>query len=74
MDNEVELTVHIAESASFAFLGVMKTASPIDCNVALLAVQTGGTLHATTSADTAELEQAIEHGTIISDIVFALLF
>jgi len=66
-------TVDIAETTGFAFLSVVKTTSPIDGDVALLSVESRGTLHTTTRTDTAKLEKAIEHGTIISDVVFSLL-
>ena len=53
-------------------LCVVETASPVDCDVAFSAVQSCGTLHAASSADTAELEQAVKDGTIVSYVVFAL--
>lgn len=65
-------TVDIAETTGLALFGVVKTTGPVDCNVALLTIETGSTLHATTSADAAELKEAVKNGTIISDIVFAL--
>jgi hypothetical protein len=52
----------------------MKTSSPINSDVAFATVQAGSSFHATTSADTTELEQSIEDRTIVSDVVFALLF
>ena len=52
----------------------MKTASPVDGNFALLAIQSRRALHTATCADPTELEQPVEHWTIISDIVLALLF
>lgn len=67
------LTIDITETTSFALLCVMETTSPVDSDVALLSIQSGGTFHTTTSADTAKLEQAVEHGTIVTDVVFALL-
>ena len=66
-------TVHIAETRSFTLFRVMQTTSPVDGNLTLLAVQSRRTLHAATSADTAEFKQAIEYGAVISDIVLALL-
>ena len=52
----------------------MQTTSPVDSDLTLLAVESCRTLHAATSTYAAELEQTIEDGTVISDIVFALLF
>jgi hypothetical protein len=51
----------------------MKTSSPIDCDVAFATVQTRCTLHATTRADTTELEESVKDRTIITNIVFPLL-
>ena len=51
----------------------MKTSSPIDCDVAFATVQTRSTLHATTRADTTELEESVEYRTIITNVVFPLL-
>lgn len=51
----------------------MKSASPVDRDVAFLAIQTGGAFHAATRANTTELEQTVKDGTVVSDIVFALL-
>ena len=69
----IKHTVDIAEATGFTFLSVVKTTSPIDGDVALLSVESRSTLHTTTRTDTAKLEEAIEHGTIISDVVFSLL-
>ena len=51
----------------------MQTASPVDGNVAFLAVETRRALHAAACADAAELEQPIENRTVIPDVVLALL-
>lgn len=67
-------TVDVAETTGLAFLGVVQTTSPVDGDVALAAIQPCGALHAASSADSAELEQAVEDGTVVTDIVFALLF
>lgn len=52
---------------------MVKSTGPVNGNVALVAVEPGGTLHTTTRANTAKLKEPIEDGTVISDIVFALL-
>ena len=52
----------------------MQSTRPINCNVAFSSIQTRCTFHTTASANAAELEKAIEHRTIVSNIVFALLF
>lgn len=52
---------------------MVKTTRPIDGNVALVAIQTGGPLHAAASADSAELEEPVKDRAIIADIVLALL-
>lgn len=70
----MQLTIDIAEARGFAFLGVMKTTSPVYRNVALLAVQSGSTFHASASADTTKLKQPVENRAIVSDVVFALFF
>lgn len=67
-------TVDVTESTGFTLLGVMQTAGPVDSNVALAAVQSCSTLHTATSADAAELEQAVEDWAIVADVVLALLF
>ena len=53
---------------------MVKTARPVDCNVALLAVQPRSTFHTSTGADSAELEQTIKDWTIITNVIAALLF
>ena len=70
----MKLTINITETACLALLGVMKTSSPVDGNVAFAAVQTSCPLHASTSADATELEKSVEDRAIVTDIVFALLF
>ena len=67
-------TVDVAETTGLAFLGVMQTTGPVHSNVALAAVQPRRALHAAASADTAELEQSVKDGTVVADVVFALLF
>ena len=73
-NTRIELTIHIAETTSFAFLCVMQTASPIHSHITFASVQPRRTLHGATGADTTELEKTVEHRTVISDIIFALLF
>lgn len=70
----IKRTVDVTETTSLTLLCVMQTASPIHGNVTLASIEARGTFHAPTSAYAAELKQAIEHRTIVSDIVFALLF
>jgi hypothetical protein len=69
-----KLTIDVAEATCFALLCVVETASPVHGDVALAAVQPCGTLHAASSADTAELEQTVKDRAVIADVVFALLF
>jgi hypothetical protein len=69
----VKRTVDVAKARSLALLGVVKASSPVDGDLALLAVQTGGSLHAAASADGAELEEAVKDRAIIADIVLVLL-
>jgi hypothetical protein len=51
----------------------MKTSSPVDGDVAFATVQTSCPLHASTSANTAELKKTVEDRAIITDIVLSLL-
>lgn len=66
-------TIDIAETAGLALLGVMKSAGPIDGDVALLTVEAGSALHRTTSADATELKQAIKNRAIVANVVLSLL-
>lgn len=52
----------------------MQTASPVDSNVALFAIQPRSALHAATSADAAELEETVKDRAVVPDIVLVLLF
>jgi hypothetical protein len=72
--DRLRLTINVAEATCLALLGVVKTSSPVDGDVAFTTVQSGGTFHATTSADTAELEKSVKNRTIITHIIFSLLF
>src|ERR1700678_2069055 len=69
----VKRTVDVTKARSLALLGVVKASSPVDGDLALLAVETGGALHAAASADGAELEEAVKDRAIIADIVLVLL-
>lgn len=51
----------------------MQPSRPIDRNITLSSIQPCSTLHTSASRDSAELKEAIEYGTVISDIIFALL-
>lgn len=51
---------------------MVKATSPVDGNIAFVAVQSCGAFHAATSADSAELEETVKHGAIVSNIVPAL--
>lgn len=68
------LTVDVAEAAGFTLLSMVETTSPIDSDIALLAVESCGALHASASGNTTEFEEPIEDRTIISYVEFALLF
>lgn len=70
---ENHFTVDVAEATGLALLGVMQTTGPVDGDVALLAVESGGTLHGSARTDATEFEKAIEDGTIVADIVLSLL-
>jgi hypothetical protein len=70
---QMKLTVDVTKTTCFTLLCMMKTASPIDSDVAFTTVQARSTLHTATSADTTEFEQSVEDRTIISNIVLALL-
>ena len=52
----------------------MQAPSPIDSNITLFPIESGRTLHAPTSADSTELKEAVEDGTVIADIEAPLLF
>lgn len=67
------LTIDIAETTGLRLLRVMKPASPVDRDVALLAIQASGTLHAAASADTTKLEETIKDRTVVAHVVLALL-
>lgn len=69
----IKHTVDVAETTGFAFFGVMQTTSPIDGDVALLAVESRSALHATARTDTTKLEETVKYRAIISDVVFSLL-
>lgn len=49
-------TVYITETAGFRLLCVMESASPIDGDVAFLAIEARSALHTTTGTDSAKLE------------------
>lgn len=66
-------TINVAETASLAFLCMVKTSCPIDGDITFLTVKASGTLHAPTSAYPAEFEKTIKDWTIISDVVLCLL-
>jgi len=53
---------------------MMQTTSPVDSDVTFIAIKTRSALHTTSGTDTAKFEQTIKDGTVITDIVFALLF
>lgn len=52
---------------------MVKSAGPIDGNVALLSVEASSALHRSTSADAAELKQAVKDRTVVADVVLCLL-
>jgi hypothetical protein len=53
---------------------MVKASGPVDSNVTLLTVQTRGALHAAACADTAELEETVKDGTVVTHVVLDLLF
>lgn len=67
-----DYTIDIAEATRFALLGVVKTTSPVDGNIAFVAVQSRSTFHAASGANSTELKETVKHGAIVSYIVPAL--
>jgi hypothetical protein len=51
----------------------MQPPGPINSNIALPAIQPGSTLHTPARTNATKLKQAIENGTIVADIILALL-
>ena len=68
------LTVDVAKATGLAFFGVVEAAGPIHSDVAFLSIQSGCSFHASTSADTTELEETIKDRTVIAHVEAALLF
>src|ERR1700760_197408 len=66
-------TIDVAEATRLALLCMMQPTSPVDGDIALLPVQPRSPLHAASSTDPTELEQPIEHRTVVTDVVLALL-
>ena len=60
--------VYIAKAGRFRFLRVVQSASPVQSNVACLLVQLDSAGNRTTGAQLAELEQTVEHRTVLTDI------
>lgn len=52
---------------------MMKSSSPVDSDVAFLAVESGSPFHTATCTDATELKQAVEHRAIIANVEFRLL-
>ena len=52
---------------------MMQPSRPIDGDIALAAIQPRRALHTAPRTDATELKQAIKHGTVIANIVLALL-
>lgn len=65
-------TIDVAETASFALLGMVQTTSPIHRNVAFLSVQSSGAFHTAAGTDATELKEPVENRAVITDVVFAL--
>ena len=69
-----KLTIHVAETASLALLCVVETTSPVYSDITFVAIEASRTLHATPGTNTTEFKETVEHGTIITHVVLALLF
>lgn len=65
-------TVNIAEAASLALLGMVKTTRPVHGHIAFITVETRSAFHASTCADTAKLEKPIKYWTVVPDIIPSL--
>lgn len=60
--------IHITKPRCLALLRMVKPPSPIHRNIRLLPVQLGRRAHRTAGGGLAELEQAVEHGTVLADV------
>jgi hypothetical protein len=72
--NFKHLTIDVTEATCFTLLGVVQTTSPVNSNIALVAVQSCSTFHTASSANSAELKQTVEDGAIVTHVVPALFF
>lgn len=70
---KVEHTIDVAKATSLTFLRVVQPTCPIHSDITFVPVQTRSTFHAAAGTDTAELEEAVEDGTVVADIVLCLL-
>lgn len=68
------LTIDVTEPTSFALFCVMESTSPVDSNVTLLPVESCSSFHASTCADTTELEEAVKYWTVVADVEATLFF
>lgn len=65
----LQRTIHVTEATSFTFLRMMQATGPVDSDITLVAIQARCALHATTSTNSAEFEETVEHGTVVTHIV-----
>lgn len=63
--------VDIAEAGRLEFLCVMQPATPVDGDVAAVVVQLGGAVQRSAGVHGAEVEEAVEHGTVVSYVEVA---
>ncbi len=68
-----KLTIDVTEATCLALLRMMKSTSPVDCDIAFATVETSSTLHASTSTNTTELEESVKDRAIVTNIVLPLL-
>lgn len=66
-------TIYVAKTTGFTLLRVMKTSSPVDSYIALLSIESSSAFHTAACTNAAELEEAVENRTIITDIELRLL-
>ena len=67
-------TIDVTETTCFALLGVVKTTGPVDSHITLVTIQSRGTFHTTSSADSTELKKTVKDRAIVTDVVPALFF
>lgn len=68
LKNPKDNVIDVTKPRRFSFLSVVQASSPIDCDIGIAVIELNGGADGSTGGGAAEVEDAVEDGTVLADV------